>query len=366
MSGGVTPIDGEYVSSLFDNHGTWRTSPMEAFQAFVIAPEFLRLGRRAPASDASGTPRPIRERSAMGYIAMFGKFIRWIDQRQLTIFDVTKLHIRAFMDDKSAGSRHGINSFIRVRYLRMLERVYDHLKTQPNPARSAYFEAKEEKATGHESASAFLTPAEQRAFMEALPEYFAPAPKELQAAWIARRDRAMQAVMLGAGLKVSEAIGLYVENIGSVEDDGYLVITISPASTDGLSPWHETRLRPFAVPEVLRWLDERKAMMIDSLLLFPCAKKFKMSRKKGSKLVRAEMNLDTATVYRRVRETFARANVHIGRRGGRTLRNSFAVTELQDGTEPEVVQGYLGLLEEKSMNRYLICAKVSSRQITIN
>ncbi|MDB5772217.1 MAG: hypothetical protein JWM42_2591 [Burkholderia sp.] len=48
--------------------------------------------------------------------------------------------------------------------------------------------------------------------MNALPHADAADETDPTRGWKRRRDRAMQAMMLGAGLKVSEAIGLYMRN----------------------------------------------------------------------------------------------------------------------------------------------------------
>jgi pilus retraction protein PilT len=143
------------------------------------------------------------------------------------------------------------------------------------------------------------------------------------AGWKQRRDRAMQLVMLCAGLRVSEVIDMQIDAIDShtATLDGSVKLCIST------KPKYDrtTYLRVGAVPEVLAWLDERKTMNIPGMLLFPASLE--------------GQSLDKATVYRQVNATFKRAGIAVMRTGGRTLRNTFAAQELKSGsTTQELTQ----------------------------
>jgi site-specific recombinase XerD len=149
----------------------------------------------------------------------------------------------------------------------------------------------------------------------------------------------MQALMLGAGLKVSEVVGLYIRNIGETDSTGSMPIAISPAAAGGTVRPHQTQLRPFAVAEVSAWLRERRQLRIPGELLFPATLK-------GGRL-------DKATVYRQVKATFARAGIDVLRQGGRTLRNSFAVRELRAGGSIELVGEFMGHRKRRSTEHYV-------------
>jgi site-specific recombinase XerD len=174
--------------------------------------------------------------------------------------------------------------------------------------------------------------------MRALPEAAPAAGEDVTPAWKRRRDRAMQAMMLGAGLKVSEVIGVYTENVHEKESTGSIPITISPGSAGGIVRWHQTQLRPFAAPEVLQWLEERIALKVPGPLLFPAALE-------GGRL-------NKATVYRQVKATFERAGIDVARLGGRTLRNAFAVRELKAGESIELVGEFMGHRKRRSTEAY--------------
>ncbi len=347
------------MTSLFDNANIWNTDPLVAFQAFVLSPEFQLLGRRKLANDAQ-QPAAMRASSARIYILMFGKFLRWIGERQVRLLDVTNVDILAFLEHGTilangdtppdAVTKKDLNSSIRIRYLRIFERVFQHLNVHPNPARHAAFDiykSGNKSLRGQDLEKVAMTEQEQSAFMQALPAappalLLAPGSKESAnpRGWKRRRDRAMQAMMLGAGLKVSEVIGITTTSVGTADATGCVPVTVSPAATAGTSRWHQTQLRAFAVREVLEWKAERVSLQIPGALLFPA------TLQGGT--------LDKATVYRQVKATFGRAGIDVQRLGGRTLRNSFAVRELKSGASIELVGEFMGHRKRKSTEHYLI------------
>lgn len=347
------------MTSLFDNTDVWKTEPLVAFQAFVISPAFQLLGRRKLAAGAIAAPAAMRASSARIYILMFGKFLRWIGERDIHLFDVSSAHILAFLEHASddrdprgiVQSKKDLNSSIRIRYLRIFERVFQHLQIHPNPARHAAFDiykSGDKKLRGKDLDKVAMTSAEHAAFMQALPpaqvratlQPGMPISAQHQRGWKRRRDRAMQSMMLGAGLKVSEVIGITTDSIGAVDATGCLPVTVSPASTAGTSRWHQTQLRAFAVQEVNAWKLERMTLKIPGALLFPATLQGGV--------------LDKATVYRQVKATFVRAGIDVGRLGGRTLRNSFAVRELGSGSSIELVGEFMGHRKRKSTEHYLL------------
>ena len=346
------------MTSLFDNAKIWEADPHVAFQAFVLSPEFQMLGRRTNGTVGDKQPAPMRASSARIYILMFGKFLRWLQARDIRLLDVSNGDILAFLEhgsDAAATASHisapehpkkDLNSSIRIRYLRIFERVFQHLGVHPNPARHAAFDiykSGNKTLRGQDLDKVAMTAVEQTAFMQALPEA-PPMPEHhpIVAApgWKRRRDRAMQAMMLGAGLKVSEVIGIVTDSVGVPDATGCVPITVSPASTAGTGRWHQTQLRAFAVHEVIAWRKERMALPIPGRLLFPA------TLHGGT--------LDKATVYRQVKATFARAGIDVQRLGGRTLRNSFAVRELKEGASIELVGEFMGHRKRKSTEHYLL------------
>lgn len=328
--------------SLFDTRDGWLNSPLLAFQSFIGSAEYQKLSKRKSKQDVEGEgTKPLRlsSQKILGY--MFAKFVRWYEAKGITIYDISSDHILTFLGEYD---RHGDNSHIdttsaiRHKYLRMLERVFAHLDINPNPATVALVVGRSQY--GKDAAKVALTISQQIDFMKALPdtEYSGVPGSE---GWHLRRDRAILAMLLGAGLKVSELIGLYVENVGEIDINGCVSITISPASVSGLTRWHQTQLRNFAVPIVMEWVEERKQMQLGHKFLFPS------SRKNTVKLSKVQ-------IYRMVRETLKRANINEYHSGGGILRNSYAARELSQNTQNiELIKEYLGLYKLRSAKKYV-------------
>lgn len=337
------------ASGLF--HQSWETQPTLAFGDFVKSVDFVELGRRPKRVNCEGAavePSPLSLKSARGYTTMFAKFARWMEKNQRTIRSLEKDDILAFLNTdidpdrrgNKKGGRKELNSDIRSRYLRLLERTFDHIKVDPNPARqAAYALASAPGGFGHDMPKEWLSPEEQDAFMRALADLEAKAEFEPAIAWRRRRDRAMMALMIGAGLTVSEVIELYIENIGQPDNEGSIRVTVFPSAINSEGSMHTTVLRPFAVPYVMSWMKERQEMKLDTQLVFP-------GRREGGRVVHA-------TLYRQVRAAFARAGIEVNREGGRTLRNSFAQRELAAGTSLDRLGDYLGLHDRRSVERYV-------------
>ena len=92
------------------------------------------------------------------------------------------------------------------------------------------------------------------------------------------------------------------------------------------------------VLELEAWLRERAELRIPGDLVFPASLE-------GDALHKA-------TVYRQVRATFERAGVAVPRAGGRTLRNTFAARQWQQGATADEMTAVLGLALERSAQAY--------------
>jgi integrase/recombinase XerD len=333
---------------LFDIPAIWKTDPIKGFETFITSVEFVEMGKHGKARKAAGQPvYPISDKSTTVYRHMFANFLRWLERRKLRLQHIGEVEMRQFLDDRHAGKDtegRKLNSLIRVRYLRLLERVYTHLGAthEQNPATRAAYKVHRTPATGRDKPKVFLTDKEQAAFLANLPAAEAYDPDRPEASsWRKRRDRAMLAMMLGAGLKVSEVLALRVEHVGKKDSTGSISVKVVNPALRTADNAHKTVLRPFAVPYVLPWLEERKRRRIPGSLLFPA------SLKEGQEL-------NKATVYRHVKATLEQAGLDVERMGGRTLRNSFAVRELANDTPIELVGTYLGHYERRSTEKYVV------------
>jgi integrase/recombinase XerD len=310
----------------------WDARPTEEFAAFVATPAFVETSSR----QRDAVPVPISAESAAIYRFMFGKFAAWMLERGLRMSTVNSADLREFVLLSDRGKRD-LNSKIAYRYLRLLERVFEYLGRAPNPAREAILSSDRELMTQDAPMTA-LDAGQLARFMEALPAV-RDDERRSGAGWKRRRDRAMQVVMALSGLRVAEAIGLLVDEVGRQADvDGAIELSITPEAKHRTSYEHTVTLPRAGVAELFDWLQERDALGIPGTLVFP-----------------ANMDgepLHKATVYRQVRATFQRAGIPASHSGGRTLRNTFAFQQLQQGTPQDELTTALGLALERSTEAY--------------
>jgi len=310
----------------------WDARPAEAFADFVVTPAFVETSSR----QRDTVPLPISPESAAVYRFMFGKFAAWMLERGLRMSTVDSGDLRDFVLLSNRGKRD-LNSKIAYRYLRLLERVFDYLQRTPNPARQAIV-ASDRDLTPQDAPMTALDADQLQRFLAAL-----PAAREQEqrsgAGWKRRRDRAMQVVMALSGLRVAEAIGLLVDEVGRQADvDGGIALSITPEAKHPTSYEHSVLLPRAGVAELSGWLKEREALGIPGSLAFPANM--------------AGEPLHKATVYRQVRATFQRAGIPASHAGGRTLRNTFALHQLQQGTPQDELTTALGLALERSTEAY--------------
>lgn len=313
-------------NSLFDNPASWQGSPLEAFAAWLLAPDFVVTKQ--------GVMQPLRASSASVYRFMGNKFIREVilshpgigAGQARTWSEVSAGDIQSFLVGNDL--RRGI----RNRYVRLLERLFDHLAVlglvDGNPARGLALKEPSKSNQNHDK-TMWLTEPQEAAVVENLPT---------GRTWKAKRNRALIALVLGGGLRVSEIILLKVAAVGVKQGDGSLYIEVP---TIGAGRRHRARVAPFAAGILLEWLTQRDASGLAGDLLFP------------AKTIGGALH--PATVYRQVSAVLDAAGIDpelIKRRGARTLRNTYAVRELQDGQPLELVGEYLGHRTDRSTQYY--------------
>lgn len=314
---------------------SWDADPVRAFRQFVSTAAFAETGRR-PRAD--GTLRIPSAASAKIYIFMFGNVAGWIGEQGLTFSTVTQADLLRFIGRTSKGKRV-LNSKIAYRYLRLLERCYEHLGVTPNPAQQAILGIDRAHMT-KDDAGRSLSDEQLARFFAALPAQ-APASRGHTpfSGWKRRRDRAMQVVIALAGLRVSEAVGLLLPEVGrQVGIDGAIELTITPDEKHDTSHEHTVTLPRQGAGELGAWLQEREAMGIPGQFVFP-------ANLLGNRMTRK-------TVYVQMRATFERAGMDLARSGGRTLRNTFARRQLDGGASADELKDVLGLALERSAADY--------------
>jgi site-specific recombinase XerD len=307
------------------NISAWDRNPVTAFDQFLHSPAFAQTAKRAAP--------PLSPASAEVYTFMFGRFAKWLRERGRTVSGLQPGDLVEFLTTRDARGRP-LHSKIAYRYLRLLERCYEHLGRMPNPASAAIaMMAADRPARDREMVA--LSPVQAGQVVATKPE---------PTSWKRQRDRAMQLVMLCAGLRVAEAIGLLTSEVaGTPEQNGTLRIRLTPTAKQPTSHPHETFVQAEAVAEVLDWLAMRERLGIPGSLAFPADPEGRPLHK--------------STVYRQARSALTEAGVAIPHVGGRTLRNGFAVVELNAGTPEETMRKRLGLARAPALDAYLSAAR---------
>ena len=322
-----------------DDPTQWDTNPVAAFDKFIQSPDFARTSHRLGLTE----PKPVSKKSAHIYRSMFGKFALWLARENKKFSLIIEQDLIRFISRNRADGEQ--NSLISRRHLRLLERCYKHLRIQPNPASAALQIANANGYIAQDHGMQVLDSADIATFINALPPLGQPGPNRTgrpPKAWKRRRDHAMQATMLFAGLKVAETIGLRLSEIddpfsGAFGDEA-IVLAINPEGKHDTSHAHDTVLRAYGALALRTWLKERDTLGIKGDLVFP-----------GDL---AGNPLSAVTVYRQVRATFGRAGINVDHNGGRTLRNTFAVEELKGGRTLADLKKLLGLALERSAGIY--------------
>jgi integrase len=300
------------ATDLFDQEREdWRRDPGIAFDAWLAKQQF-------------------RQSSAQVYQAQWGLFLDWLKLRHTDLITVERRAIAEFV----AGL--DIRKPQRLRYLRLIERVLDHVReiefASTNPARfiaqdgeAAWRNAPDNEPTG------FLA-AYERALLVA--HLFSPV-SELTAAqrWRERRDRALIGVFLGGGLKTGEARALTVSCV-AVGSPWIVIESPNPLMT------RRTRLSPFAVAALDAWLAERRVCELAGNLVFPASPS-------GRPMHKATMLRSVDALI----EAAGFAESRVSRASPQTLRNTFAADLFETGVAPELVGKWLGFLQPVSAGR---------------
>jgi site-specific recombinase XerD len=299
-------------SDIFDHQrADWLADPQTAFDSWLAAQQF-----RASSADV--------------YRAQWGNFLEWLAARRKTLQTVQRPAIEQFVAELD------IRRPQRARYLRLIERVLDHVRevemASTNPARfiaqdgdAAWRKARDNEPTG------FLTHDERAKLIGHL---FAPlGPMPAGQRWRERRDRALVAAFLGAGVKTGEAAALTL----SCYAWGHSWLTV-----DASDPFliRQTRLAPFAVELFDNWVSERKTVGISGELLFPAAPSGRPMHK--------------ATMLRSIDAVVEASGIgasRVARASPQTLRNTFAADLFDTGTPQERVAQWLGFQQMISVQR---------------
>ena len=290
----------------------WDADPIKAFASFVVSPDFGRGGPYTTAREI----QPLSASSAKSYCFRFNRFAKWFVEKNRKFSELSERDVDDFLSEVKCSDK--VRAVKKREYMLLLSRSYEYLRVNPGftgPRSSLWMQQNDEDETGAKA----LDADQVLRFLNALPSIDRPERQrkdEPRKWWKLRREHAMHATMLFAGLRISEAISL---RLGQIDDpfegrqEGPLVIVFSSDAKEMRGTGHEVLLRSYGALALRNWLDERAEMQIPGDVVFP-------SKLDGSQL-------DRSTVYRRLQATFDRAHIEVENGGGSSLRKTFALTE---------------------------------------
>lgn len=285
---------------------TWERDPEASFEAWLARPDFSR-------------------ESARVYSSMWGKFTAWRRGNDVPLAGLKPGHIDRFLNDAKLVKHH------RYRYVRLIERVYQDLaRSNPGLGNPGSLAARQKIGEGSNDPMAYLRHDQRSSLIDWISQDLSGKVfGRKDEKWKAVRDLAVVSVMLGGGAKVSEARTLSVNCVSP--DRTWLSVG------EGVDA-HKTRLMPFALPVLERWLDLRSSMRIPGTWLF-------VSGEDGRQM-------DETSLYRRAKLVMSDAGLKLGaRESPQTLRNSFAAMLVELEIPDDVAAGYLGLQDGASFDR---------------
>lgn len=289
-----------------DSLDCWADSADDAFRTWLAQQRIL------------GT-RHFRESTKETYFAMFATWVEYLASKRMTLLEATDIEAGEFFTSR------GLVPVSRRRYLQLLDKVYQHLLSLGWKAE-------------HPLKELFRA---ERELSIALPlglndEQLDLVTRSLasQSGTKAARDRALAALMIGAGLRSNEAIGLKCSEINpsfEVEVKSHTVHLEHRTMVLPDGPWRHW---------IEEWKAERSERMIPGDLFCPAAGNGKAYTPSG--------------LFRRIAHWFELARVQPEQGGANVLRNTFARLALSSGRyKIEDVQGFMGHEELRTTQRHL-------------
>lgn len=308
-----------YTPSLFDTLDSWLASPEEAF------PDWLKNQGKADST--------IRVRTSMWL-----KFLRYLGSLGVPLNECRPQHVASFVTFAHLEKEQG------WRYIKLIERSYSHLialgLNLPNPGQLA---GKNTPTIGHNAPMRFLDQEEKNRLENYVLGMLSQAEEEIgwyreekgkkkkQAAalFACTRDAAVAALLVGAGMKVSEVIRLSVNctldeevfNLPRLKFEMDRRIPLLPVAVEGLRVW-----------KMFRELEKDLGTV-----MFPAD----TSRRRDDQRTQTAA-MHPATLFRRVSALMHAAGVSDARACGQTLRNTYAADLIESGADDQAICDALG------------------------
>jgi site-specific recombinase XerD len=305
-------------------------------------------------SSKLGTVRDeLSEQSVKTFQTMFDKVVTNLFKvHGATLIDCTTEQVKSAV---AANGRRGehlakpASAETTRRYYKLMTDVFEHmihagLRTN-NPSRVLLEEATASMTFEVDDVASSFTEADEKKFLESLSVYVHEKPQE----WTRRRDRAMLMLMLGAGLKPSETIRLQLGQVERRNLDGSATPSITvKVSANGIQQSRIVPVDEFAAPAIEEWLHLRATIRADHLqlndLLFPSLT--------GADPIRTNTVYGVMVAVLNVEKAAVKVLPWEKSKGTNTLRNTYCIRHLANGTPPETLAERMGYRAVESLDRY--------------
>lgn len=303
------------------------------------------------------------------YRHMWAVFVRWMVFNGLTLATLKDVRIREFIEkaqyrehSESPHAKHPGNtgrSLYPYHLLKLIEAAYDFFNGLPdapegavNPAQQVLLQS---IATGRNRPPSFFTLHDQDKIVRLVREGMhdqgglqtADETDDSAAARMFARDSALIGVLLGGGLKLSEALAL---TISSIKPNGSVQVPFSPKTRGGDKHGdtgagmfgRTVQLEPFARQALSRWLTLRTQLINTNEEWIFTSRTPKRP-------------LDVSNANRRIRWMLDQAGVSYGehaRGSAQTLRNCFAANLFLKGSVDDDIQAIMGWADILSVGRF--------------
>lgn len=310
-------------ASLFDSPAAWDSDPMEAIRAWLASDRYVESALGEASVHRLNMPGSLSAASQRVYAAMLGKFVGHLDRNGVTVVTASKRDIASFLEELEAKSS------IRMRYARLIERLYYFLKARElvneSPATGVVVEhLSKEGGCGEDKAMVALTKPQQ-AMVERIVAGMARQGGKM------KRTALMIAVLLGAGPTVTELLAMQANDIIRIGKEPFARMRARASSE---------RLVPIAKPwaQLILRMTKNSAVEVGVYgaprLLFPGI------RGRSINIATANRAIDAAL-----------KPLNLSKACARTLRNTFALCAIEQFGEDQA-QTWLGNKTARSMKRY--------------
>lgn len=339
------------TDSVPDTVDGWLGRPADAFKQYIKSEHFKnsnRSSRKPPANQA------MRDASVDMYLTMFNRYLRFLKQFNCTLIEPTPKAIAMFFE----GELHSLAKATFGRYLRLLERIYDHLLEIGAPKPNLVTAWVQERIRLGERPDAhvhvgdpphFVTPAQVCRLQDWL---CIRGKRALEAGiWHEARDLTLASLSLGSGMRYLELALLkqsLVKYLPNVPEGDRFTFDIDRLNTVGTGREHRTIALVDCVALFEAWWLKRWTKDLpQSMFVFPSMRTGQSLNKVP--LYRSLCGFADEAVEAKVLDESSR---WVLERGVQGLRRAYALTHLLRGRSSVVLSERMGLVHPRSVKRY--------------